>query len=142
MQQQIIDHQFMTRKGRQVPRKLNKDGNPLSVNSKNSSMKMNSKKFPVSRRSDNATTNISPKAVSRPTMGRMGAGKSIGKKTYSASRVVEVKPAQQSKTGASPLKKTVSTQPREMMSKKMTMTKKAPSYTKVKQSLRRTMGYS
>lgn len=140
MQQNIIDAQYMTPKGKQAVRKLNKEAKPLSIRNKNNSMNMKSKKFPTPRRSDNATTNVSPKSVAKPTKGRPGAGRSIGKKTYGASRVTQVAPKQQSMTGSSPIKMTVSTQPKPAMGK---MGKKMPpSYARVKQSLRRTMGYS
>lgn len=139
MQQNIIDHQYMTTRGRQSVGKLNREAPPLSIKSKNN-MKMRSKSFPVTRRADNATTNVSPKAVSRVTSGRPGAGKSIGKKRYLAKRVVQVQPAQRSMTGPSPIKRTVSTQPRPLMTPK-TRGGHKPSYLAVKHSLRKTMGY-
>ena len=66
---------------------------------------MKSKAFPVTTRTSKSVTNMSPKAVSRMTSGRPGAGSSIGKKKFTATRVVQVKPAQRSMSGASPIKK-------------------------------------
>lgn len=141
MQQQIIDSQYMSPNGRQSGRKLNREVGPLSIKSKNTSMNMKSKAFPVARRMSNAPTNMSPKAVSNPTSGRPGAGRSIGKKRYPAKRVVQNAPAQQSMTGPSPIKRTVATQPKPS-GYKTSMSKRAPSYVSVKKSLRRTMGYN
>ncbi len=127
MQQNIIDAQFVSRSGRQGVRKLNREAGPLHIKSKNTMSTMKSKAFPVSRRTSNAVTNMSPKAVANPTSGRPGAGSSIGKKKFTPTRVVQVKPAQRSMTGANPIKKTVSTQPKSMSA--------------VRTSLRKTMGY-
>ena len=122
-------------------RKLNKSAAPIKNVTKNT-MKMKSKAFKASRRTENSMTNMSQKAVSKKTSGIRGAGKSIGKKSYKAKSVTQVNPQQIAQPGVRALSRTASMQPQNAHVK----AKKSPSlprtYASTMKSVRKTMGYS
>lgn len=137
--------QMSTSKGRylrqQVPlKKLNVSARPVRVKSTNETMsRMKGKAFSATRRTQKGPTNKSPKAVSKLTSGRPGAGRNAaGKKSgINTSRVQQISPAQRG-TKKSPTSKTVAINPR---GQNKVPRSNGPSFGAIKKSLRKSMGY-